>query len=145
MTCIRNLRRAWLVYALGALTAGAAAVQEPAASVEGTWSGMWETSPATEEPATITFRLDPDGHLEGKLVDPGGLELDRLSFDPATGSLTAGCGSEESVEATTACALTATVSGTRLEGRLTYEGSSGILKLVKWTFTPPPRGSIIVD
>lgn len=144
MTCIRNLRRAWLICAFGALTAGAAAAQEPAASVEGTWSGMWETSPATEEPATITFRLAPDGHLEGKLVDPGGLELDRLSFDPATGSLTAGCGNEESVESN-ACALTARVSGTRLEGQLTYEGASGILKLVKWTFTPPDRGSIIVD
>jgi hypothetical protein len=103
--------------------------------LRGTWSGHWEPDGGVRDAVTVRFSI-VDDELTGEIVNPEGLEFDRISFDSANRSLVAeATGAEEAT-----FKIEARIEeGTRLNGTLTYNGTSGEMKLTKWTYVPRIR------
>ncbi len=112
------------------LAVGAAPALAQTDDLRGTWSGSWTPEGGIRDAVTVRFEVIDDA-LAGEIVNPENVEFDSVAFDPADRSVVAE-GGDFRIEARIE-------EETRLNGTLSQGGTTGELRLTKWTFVPRIR------
>ena len=114
-----------------ALAAGSSWVGAQADELRGTWSGQWIPESGYDA-ATVRFVVD-DGVVSGEMLNPEPLDFDSIEFDPGTLAVVAVGRTAEGQ----AVRIDARIEEfTRLNGTLTVGGTSGDVRLTRWTYRP---------
>jgi hypothetical protein len=100
-------------------------------AINGTWSGNWTPKGGVPDAITVELKVDDSGKLTGKFRSPVSMDFTKVSFIPATGTVTFEAMDEKSGKH---YRLDGRLKGTEITGTLAANDTTGEVRLIKWTF-----------
>jgi hypothetical protein len=121
-----------LVLAFFMLVAAAGSPTAASANLDGTWSGDWNPKGGVPDSVTVQFSADEHGKLTGTFLSPVRVDFTHASYTPSSGAISFSAMDQKANKTYT---LVGKVKGTEISGTLDVGGTSGSVRLIKWTYT----------